>query len=137
MRLGMTTNDFGSALIALALLIAIFGIFGIMYQCRSWSKHYDGRNPKKLGPYHQSSYYQSGSSAGTTPRKLSTISRDYIQTGPGGLFQTPPRMSNMPDPIYMDHQQHKQQPNTLKKEYETQMLKMTVPFDDSFSVDES
>lgn len=84
-RITPDVSDVGAALIVLALLIAIFGITGIAYQCSLRSKVYGKQEKLK--------------------KRMS-------------LPITPSRFY---DPIYVE---------ASSKEYETQVLQMSVPIDD-------
>lgn len=138
-------NSFVSILILISLFIAIISAIIIIYQCGSWSSYSKAEKEKlylqqQQHLQQQNSYYPY-SSFGTCPKSqkhsltlgsqddyafrsaLSTLTNNQQQQ----ILSRAGKAAYQIDPNMV---------GTLGKEYETQMLKMSVLFDDNHSLDE-
>lgn len=155
-----TANGKASALISVGLFIAIMSAIVIVYQCGTWSSYssHNGHSSKeKLYLPPPAALYQCPPPGGfnCSPKRAASLvaaAQDNYAYRSGLSTLALPNGSLMPQLVNRSKQQQQQQQQLgepiyqlangdpsgamAAKEYETQMLKMSVLFDDINSLDE-
>lgn len=132
-------SNFASILILTALFIAIISAIVLVYQCGSWSSYSRAAKEKLYAQQQHQSYYPYAGINCSKSLTGGSSQNDFAIHSALNTFagQHPLLSSNRSKPDDGIYQLDAPASiATLSKEYETQMLKMSVLFDDSHSVDE-